>query len=101
MIGCIPWPSLLPRKQGRPNVYPPTVILRCFIVRVWFKIDSNNALHTFLMMDYQYNRKLVLTCSLLSIPCSRRTFDWRLKTISTDMKERISTMGYLFAAQRA
>ena len=67
-------------------------------LRLWFKIGSNNALHTFLMMDYQYNRKLVMACGLLSIPC-RRTFDRRLKTMSTDMKERILTMGYLFAAE--
>jgi hypothetical protein len=51
------------------------------------------------MMDYQYNRKLVLACGLATIP-SRRTFDRRLKTISTDVKERISTMGYLFVAER-
>ena len=43
----------------------------------------------------QYNRKLAIACGLLSIPC-RRTFDRRLKTISTDIKQRISTMGYLF-----
>ena len=30
---------------------------------------------------------------------SRRTFDRRLKTISTDIKQRISTMGYLFVAE--
>jgi hypothetical protein len=30
---------------------------------------------------------------------SRRTFDGRLKTISTDIKERISTMGNLFVAE--
>ena len=46
-------------------------------------------------MDCHYNRKLVLACGLLTIP-SRRTFDRRLKTISTDIKERISTMGNLF-----
>jgi hypothetical protein len=74
------------------------VILRCFIVRIWFKIDSNNALHIFLNMDYQYNRKLAVACGLVTIP-SRRTFDRRLKTISTDIKERISTMGYLFPAE--
>ncbi len=48
-------------------------------------------------MDYQYNHKLALACGLVSIP-SRRTFDRRLKTISTDIKQRISTMGYLFVA---
>ena len=98
MIGCIPWP-VRPRKRGRPYVYTPTVILRCFIVRIWFRLDSNNGLHTFLDTDCQYNRKLVLACGLITIP-SRRTFDRRLKTISTDIKERISTMGYLFVVER-
>ncbi len=95
LIGCIPWPTTPPRKRGRPYVYSPTIILRCFIVRIWFRIDSNNALHIFLNMDCQYNHKLAVACGLIKIP-SRRTFDRRLKTISTDIKERISTMGYLF-----
>jgi hypothetical protein len=98
MIGCIPGP-ITPRKRGRPYTYsPPTVILRCFIVRIRFKIDSNNALHIFLKLDCQYNRKLVLACGLVSIP-SRRTFGIRLKTISTEIKGRISTMEYLFVAK--
>jgi hypothetical protein len=80
------------------RIYSPTVILRCFIVRLWFRLDSNNALHIFLSMDYQYNHKLTLACGLITIP-SRRTFDRRLKTISTDIKQRIATMGYLFAAE--
>ncbi len=67
-------------------------------MRLWFRIDSNNALHTFLNMDCQYNRKLAVACGLIKIP-SRRTFDRRLKTISTDIKERISTMGYLFVVE--
>jgi hypothetical protein len=36
---------------------------------------------------------------LPSPPPSRRTFDRRLKTISTDIKERISTMGNLFVSE--
>jgi hypothetical protein len=90
----------LPRKRGRPYVYSlSTVILRCFIVRIWFKIDSNNALHIFLNVDCQYNRRLVLVGGLVSIQ-SRRTFDRRLKTISTiDIKQRISTMGHLFVEE--
>ncbi len=48
-------------------------------------------------MDCQYNTKLAVACGLVTIP-SRRTFDRRLKTMSTDIKEIISTMGYLFAA---
>ena len=50
-------------------------------------------------MDFQYNRKLALACGLIKIP-SRRTFDRRLKAISRDIKERISTMGNLFVAER-
>jgi hypothetical protein len=49
-------------------------------------------------MNCQYNRRLVLACGLVTIP-SRRTFDRRLKTMSTDIKQRISTMGYLFVAE--
>jgi hypothetical protein len=99
VIGCIPWPTVPPRKRGRPYVYSlSTVILRCFIVRIcWFRLDSNNALHTFLIMT-GYNHKLALACGLVKIPSSRRTFDRRLKTISIDIKKRILTMGYLFVA---
>jgi hypothetical protein len=65
---------------------------------LWFRLDSNNGLHTF-NVDCQYNHKLAVACGLITIP-SRRTFDRRLKTISTDIKERISTMGYLFVTDR-
>ncbi len=46
----------------------------------------------------QYNRKLAVACGLITIP-SRRTFDRRLKTMSTDIKDRISTMGQLFVVE--
>ncbi len=52
----------------------------------------------FLLWTVQYNSKLAVACGLIKIP-SRRTFDRRLKTISTDIKQRISTMGYLFVAE--
>jgi hypothetical protein len=92
LIGLIPWPeSQKMKKRGRPYVYSSTVILRCFIVRLWFRMDSNNALHEFLGMDYPYNKKIMKACGLTEIP-DRRTFDRRLKTLSTDIKERIATM---------
>ncbi|AFU57836.1 hypothetical protein Ngar_c08940 [Candidatus Nitrososphaera gargensis Ga9.2] len=99
LIGCIPWPTPVGKKRGHPYVYSPTVILRCFIVRIWFRIDSNNALHKFLEIDSPYNRKLLTVCSLASIP-DRRTFDRRLKTISADIMQRIAAMGKLFAAEK-
>ena len=49
-------------------------------------------------MDCQYNHKLALACGLVSIP-SRRMFDRRLNTISTDIEQRISTMGNLFVTE--
>ncbi|MER5174226.1 MAG: hypothetical protein ABJB76_04995, partial [Candidatus Nitrosocosmicus sp.] len=54
-------------------------------------------MHAFLDMDCYHNHKLAVACGLVTIPSSRRTFDRRLKTMSTtDIKERISAMGYLF-----
>ena len=50
-------------------------------------------------MDCQYTHKLALACGLIKIPSSRRTFDRRLKTISIDIKQRISTMGRLFVIE--
>ncbi len=49
-------------------------------------------------MGCQYNHKLAVACGLVTIP-SRRTFDRRLKTISMDIKQRISTMGCLFVVE--
>ena len=51
-------------KRGRPYIYSSTVILRCFIVRLWFRMDSNNALHEFLGMNYVYNKKIMKACGL-------------------------------------
>ena len=102
MVGLIPWSESQRKKRrrrGRPYVYSPTVILRCFIVRLWFRRDSNNALHEFLELDYPYNKKILKKCGLTQIP-DRRTFDRRLKTISIDIKERIAIMTRLFVCEK-
>ena len=102
-IGLIDWPYNCinhRHKRGRPYVYSPTIILRCFIVRIWFRLDSNRSLHHFLYLDLPYNRRIVKACGLsLSYLPNRRTFDRRLKTIATDIKERIATMGNLFVSE--
>ena len=49
-------------------------------------------------MDCQYNRKLGLACGPVTIP-RRRTFDRRSNSISTDVKDRIPTMGCLFVVE--
>ncbi len=69
-------------------------------MRIWFRQDSNRSLHHFLSIDLPYNRKVKRACGLskLQLP-DRRTFDRRLKTISTDIKERISVIGYLFVSE--
>jgi hypothetical protein len=97
----IPWPEYQrKKKRGRPYVYHPTVIVRCLVVRLWLRLDSNRALHGFLAMDYYpYNRKILKACGLTSLP-DRRTFDRRLSTISVDIKERIGAMAVLFVKEK-
>ena len=101
MIGLIRWPhnSRGGGGRGRPYVYSPTVILRCFIVRVWFRLDSNRALHEYLATEMPYNKKVMKGCGLSRIP-NRRTFDRRLATLSNDIKNRITTMGELFVLEK-
>ena len=95
LIGLIHWPHNNKPRIGRPYVYSPTVILRCFIVRIWLRLDSNRALYEYLAMNLGYNRKVMKGCGLSRIP-NRRTFDRRLATLSRDIKNRISIMGELF-----
>ena len=100
-IGLIPWPEYQrKRERGKPYVYHPTVIVRCFVVRLWLRLDSNRALHSFPAMDYYpYNRKIMKACGLTSLP-HRRTFDRRLEKISIDIKERIAAMAVLFVKEK-
>ena len=98
LVGLISWSESQRKKRrrrGRPYSYSPTVILRCFIVRLWFRLDSNNALHEFLKSDYTHNQKIVKACGGLSQIPNRRMFDRHLNTISIDIKERIATLSNL------
>jgi len=77
------------KEKRRPYVYyPPTVILRCFVARIYLKLDSNRVLHDFLAMDcYPYNRKIMKACGLTNL-LDRGTFYRRLLTISAvDIKK--------------
>ena len=107
LIGLIPWPThSKKRRVGRPYVYPPVVMLRCFIVRIWMRIPSNNALHSFFLLSAEnpYNARVMVACGLDRVP-DRRTFDRRLKNISSDgsdedLRPRIVAMGRLFIAEK-
>src|SRR5437868_14829120 len=46
------------------------------------------------------NRKILKACGLTNNLLDRRTFDRRLDKISTDIKERISTMGNRFVKEK-
>jgi Transposase DDE domain len=51
-------------------------------------------------LDLPYNKRIIKACGLsVSYLPSRRTFDRRLKTIYTDIKERTSNMGNLFVSE--
>jgi hypothetical protein len=106
LIGLIPWPTPAKKKQGRPYVYSHLVMLRCFIVRMWMRIPSNNALHSFFLLSTEntYNARIMIACGLDRIP-DRRTFDRRLQNISADgsdedLRPRIEAMGHLFVAEK-
>ena len=94
LIDVIPW-SKPNRKKGRPFYYSPTVMVRCFIVRVWIRIPGNNVLHEYFSIDMPYNRKVMKACGLDRLP-DRRTFDRRFKAVSIDIRSRIGAMGMLF-----
>jgi hypothetical protein len=80
-------------RRGRPYVYPTTVILRCFVVRIWFRIPSNNALHYFLSTGTTHHRRIIKSCGLYTLP-DRRTFDRRFKIIPAQYI--VSAMGLKF-----
>ncbi|MBI5146389.1 MAG: hypothetical protein HZA84_04125, partial [Thaumarchaeota archaeon] len=82
-------------KRGRPYVYPTTVILRCFVVRIWLRIPSNNALHYYFSVNTKHG-KTMSACGLHCIP-DRRTFDRRFKIIP--VQNIITSMGLLFIKQ--
>jgi hypothetical protein len=54
------------RRRGIPYDYSPTVILRCFVVRIWFRLglDSNRALYEYLVMEMPYSKNVMKGCGL-------------------------------------
>lgn len=83
-------------KRGRPYVYPTTVMLRCYLVRIWLRIPSNNCLHHYFSIDTKHSRKVMRSCGLDTLP-DRRTFDRRFKVLP--VRDIISTMGRRFVAE--
>src|SRR5712692_10206380 len=75
-------------------------MLRCFVVRLWLRIPSNNALHSFLSIDRSYNARIMRACGLLDRLPDRRTFDRRFRTISSDVRSRIDSMGGVFVDEK-
>ena len=96
----IPWPTPV-RRRGRPYVYSPLVMLRCFIVRMWLRIPSNNALHSFFLLsvDNPYNARIMMACGLGRVP-DRRTLDRRFEADSLNLRSRIDSMGELFVREK-
>jgi hypothetical protein len=83
-------------KRGRPYVYPTTVILRCFVVRIWMRIPSNNAPHYYFSIGTPHNHKIMEACGLYTLP-DRRTFDRRFKILP--FRHIILAMGARFASE--
>jgi len=90
LVDSISWPSPPPRR-GRPHVYAFPVILKCFIVRIWQRIDSTRGLHAFLIKEKPCSRAVCKACFDDGIP-SRRTLDRRLKALPPMLKRSIRVM---------
>ncbi len=84
-------------KRGRPYVYPTCIMLRCYVVRIWSRIPSNNCLHHYFSIDTSYNRKVMKSCGLDTLP-DRRTFDRRFKILPVG--SMVHTMGKRFVVEK-
>ena len=69
-------------------------------------MPSNNVLHSFFILSTQnpYNARVMIACGLPRVP-DRRTFDRRLRNVSSDgsdedLRPRINAMGQLFIAEK-
>ncbi|MGI0007251.1 MAG: transposase [Nitrosotalea sp.] len=85
------------KKKGRPYIYSTGTILRCYVVRIWMRIPSNNCLHHYFSTDLSYNRKVMSICGLHTLP-DRRTFDRRFKVLP--ICDMISTIGKRFVTEK-
>lgn len=97
LIGLLSLYTDADKKRGRPYVYPTCTMIRCYVVRIWFRIPSNNCLHHYFSINTRYNRKVMKSCGLHILP-DRRTFDRRFKTIPVG--SMISTIGKRFATEK-
>lgn len=95
LVDRVPWPEP-PKKRGRPYTYPPLVILKCFVVMFWLKLDSHRGLYSKFDSGTLEAERLRGACGLLGgrLP-SRRTFDRRFTALAPDLKQRILTMAML------
>lgn len=84
-------------KRGRPYVYPTIVMIRCYIVRIWMRIPSNNCLHQYFDTNMVHNRKVMKACGLDILP-DRRTFDRRFKILP--ILDLIRTIGARFVTEQ-
>jgi len=97
LVDRVAWPEP-PRKPGRPFTYPPLVMLKCFVVMVWLKLDFHRGLYSKLSSGTLEAERLMKACGLCGLP-SRRTFDRRFNNLAPDLKQRISTMAMLLCQQ--
>jgi hypothetical protein len=93
LIGLLFWYTDNDKKRGHPYVYPTTVMLRCFVVRIWMIIPSVNSLHYYLSIVDAYHRRICNACGLDNLP-DRRTFDFRFKVLP--IRQSIERMGNIF-----
>lgn len=84
-------------KLGRPYTYSNITMLCCFVVMLWMRLGSVNALYAWLSKDYRLNTRVREACGLKTLP-DRRTFDRRFASLP--FADLISGMGHQFVLRK-
>ena len=85
------------KKRGRPYVYSNFTMLCCFVVMLWMRLGSVNALYSWLSNEYDLNTEVRKACGLKAMP-DRRTFDRRFASLP--FEDLISGMGHQFVLRK-
>lgn len=108
LIDRIPFPEP-PKRRGRPYVYPPRDMLKCFVVAVVKRLYNGYQMHAYFAMAWnergeivdEYIYSLACACGVSEQLPSRWTFDRRFKSIPALLGRLIPTTGILILAQLA
>lgn len=108
LIDRIPFPEP-PQRRGRPYVYPPRNMLKCFVVAVVKRLYNGYQMRAYFAAAWnekgeiadEYIYSLACACGMGERLPSRWTFDRRFQGLPALLSQLILTTGMLILAQLA